>query len=244
MNTKHFLPNVTFLTVTLAMLAGCDPAATNNSVSPDVSAGQDAAATQESTVAAIEWPYYGGTQWGERHAKLSSINKDTVAQLVPRRVLQLGQVPYSLTASPLVIDGVLYISTSDGVVQAFELRSGMRKWSFQHRIKSMTTDANAAAIYGVAGPPCCSNTSRGVAYADGTVFLATLDAKLVAIDADTGKKKWEVWGAEPADNPGNTYGYNSAPVAVGNMVVVGTTGGESPTRNRMTAGDPATPSRG
>jgi alcohol dehydrogenase (cytochrome c) len=67
---------------------------------------------------------------------------------------------------------------------------------------------------------------HGVAYADGTIFLGTLDAKMVAIDAETGKKKWEVWSVEVEDNPGGNYGYNSAPVAIGDMVVIGTTGGE------------------
>jgi glucose dehydrogenase len=56
-----------------------------------------------SAVADTGWPYYGGTQWGERHATLSNINTGNVAQLVPRRVLQLGQMPYSLSASPLVV---------------------------------------------------------------------------------------------------------------------------------------------
>jgi PQQ-dependent dehydrogenase (methanol/ethanol family) len=191
-------------------------------------------------VAAAEWPYYGGTQWGERHATLSNINRGNVAQLVPRRVLQLGQVPYALSASPLVVDGVLYVSASDGVLQAFDLRTGMRKWSFVHKIEKMAKDVDAAAIYGVAGPPCCSNQNRGVAYADGTVFMATLDAKMLAIDAETGKKKWEVWGVKPEDNPGNTYGYNSAPLAIGSMVVIGTTGGESPTRHHLTAFDQKT----
>jgi PQQ-dependent dehydrogenase (methanol/ethanol family) len=185
-----------------------------------------------SALAQDQWRYYGGTQWGERHAKLSKIDTDTVSQLVPRRVLQLGQVTYSLSASPLVIDGVLYVSGSDGVVQAFDLRTGMRKWNFQHKM-DLGSDVNP--VYGAAGPACCSNTSRGVAYADGTIFLGTIDAKMIAIDAETGKKKWEVWGVAQKDNPGGIYGYNSAPVAIGSMVVIGSTGGESPTRHHLTA---------
>jgi len=190
-----------------------------------------------SAVADTGWPYYGGNQWGERHATLSNINTGNVAQLVPRRVLQLGQIPYSLSASPLVVDGVLYVSASDGVVQAFDLRTGMRKWSFQHK---MDLPADVSPVYGTAGPNCCSNTSRGVAYAAGTIFVGTLDAKMVAIDAENGKKKWEAWGVRPEDNPGGIYGYNSAPVAIGNMVVIGTTGGESPTRHHLTAFDQET----
>ena len=57
------------------------------------------------------------------------------------------------------------------------------------------------------------------------------------IDAETGKKKWEVWSVEVKDNPGGNYGYNSAPVAIDNMVVIGTTGGEAQTRHHLTAFD-------
>jgi len=190
-----------------------------------------------SALAQDEWPHYGGNQWHERHAALTKITKGNVAHLVPRRVLQLGKVQYSLSASPLVIDGVLYVSGSGGLVQAFDLRTGMRKWSFVHK---MNLGSKVSPVYGAAGPACCSNTSRGVAYASGTIFLGTLDAKMVAIDAKTGKKKWEVWGVKPEDNPGGIYGYNSAPVAIGNMVVIGSTGGESPTRHHLTAFDQKT----
>jgi PQQ-dependent dehydrogenase (methanol/ethanol family) len=183
------------------------------------------------------WPYYGGNQGHERHAMFSQINKDSVARLVPRRVLQLGAQPYSLSASPLVVDGILYVSSSDGIAQAFDLRTGMRKWSFQHKMK---LPGEVSPVYGTAGPACCSNTSRGVAYANGSIFLATLDAKLVSIDAETGKKQWEVWGVRPEDNKGGIYGYNSAAMAIGDMVVIGTTGGESPTRHHLTAFDQKT----
>jgi PQQ-dependent dehydrogenase (methanol/ethanol family) len=222
--------------VTLSVGSGCAPEVTKET--PAVAHSDEAVEGRVDTLGSDnQWPFYGGTQWGERHATLSSINANTVAQLVPRRVLQLGQVPYSFSASPLVIDGVLYVSASDGMAHAFDLRTGMKKWSFQHK---MDLGTNVSPIYGTAGPACCSNTNRGVAYADGTIFLGTLDGKMVALEADTGKKKWEVWGVKPEDNPGGIYGYNSAPVAVGNIVVIGSTGGESPTRHHLTAFDQET----
>ena len=185
-----------------------------------------------------EWPYYGGNQWNERHAMLTKITKGNVAHLVPRRVLQLGQVGTSLSASPLVIDGVLYVSASDGLVQAFDLRTGMRNWSFVHKMDlSVYKPSGKPGSGGARGPACCSNTSRGVAYADGTIFLGTMDAKMVAIDAKTGKKKWEVLSVKAENNPAGIYGYNSAPIAIGSVVVIGTTGGESPTRHHLTAFD-------
>ena len=115
-----------------------------------------------------EWPTYGGTHWNERHVKLEKINKHTVKNLVPRRVLQLGKTQYSMSASPLVVGGVLYVSGSDGLVQAFDLRTSMRMWSFQHKIDLGTT---ISPVYGTAGPACCSNTNRGLAYAQDTLFM-------------------------------------------------------------------------
>ena len=138
------------------------------------------------------WQYYGGNQWNARHAKFSSIDKHNVAQLVPRRVLQMGVIPYSFSASPLVVNGVMFISGSDGIVQAFYLLTGIRKWSFQHKRYASSIYPQAAALGWASN--CCSNTSRGVAYADGIIFLGTIDAKVVAINAKTGKKIWEVWG--------------------------------------------------
>jgi PQQ-dependent dehydrogenase (methanol/ethanol family) len=188
----------------------------------------------------IEWSHYGGNQGHERHAEFSKITRSSVAQLVPRRVLQLGQIPYALSASPLVIDGILYIATANAV-QAFDVRTGMSKWSFEHKIAppAKGSVSKLASDFGWTSN-CCSQTSRGVAYAEGTIFLGTIDAKVIAVDAKTGKKKWEVWSVEPKDNPKGIYGYNSAPLAIGNMVVIGTTGGESPTRHHLTAFDQKT----
>ena len=186
------------------------------------------------------WHYYGGSQGHERHAEFSKINKESVAQLVPRRVLQLGEIPYSMSASPLVVDGILYVSTANKA-QAFDLRTGMIKWKFEHKTAPPEKGdvSKVASDFGWSSN-CCSQTSRGVAYADGTIFLGTIDAKMIAIDAKTGKKKWEVWSVEPKDNPKGVYGYNSAPLAIGNMVVIGTTGGESPSRHHLTAFDQKT----
>ena len=129
------------------------------------------------------WPYYGGNQGHERHATFTEITRKSVANLVLRRVFQLGTLPYSLSASPLVVDGIIYIATAN-IVQAFDLRTGMRKWSFQHKIVEASkgkASADAAALGFTSN--CCSNTIRGVACAGGTIFLGTIDAK-------TGKTRW------------------------------------------------------
>lgn len=191
------------------------------------------------SAADMDWPVYGGTHWNQRHVQFKAITKETVGNLVPRRVLQLGQTQKSMSASPLVIDGVMYVSGSDALVQAFDLRTSQRKWSYQHKIDNTKYPANDTITH-PHGPACCSNTSRGVAYADGMVYFAAIDASVIALNAETGKEVWRVLGVKDKDNPGGIYGYNSAPVAIGDMIVIGSTGGESPTRHHLTAFDQKT----
>jgi alcohol dehydrogenase (cytochrome c) len=190
-----------------------------------------------------EWLHYGGNQWNERHAGLKQITKKNVARLTPRQVLQIPTPMNGLVGSPVVADGVLYMPSSNGWVHAFNLRSGMKIWSFEHKGKygPQSGAGLASAGFGSAGAPaCCSNQTRAVSYANGTIFTANIDASVIAIDAKTGKKKWEVLGVAKKDNPLGIYGYNSQPVIVGDTIVIGTTGGESPTRHHITAYEQAT----
>src|SRR5262249_10555631 len=86
------------------------------------------------------------------------------------------------------------------------------------------------------GRPCCGPVNRGVAVANGMVYLGTLDARVVALDAATGSVRWEVVNAD-ADSG---YSITMAPILVGNRVIVGTSGGGFPTRGSVTAYDATT----
>jgi alcohol dehydrogenase (cytochrome c) len=190
-----------------------------------------------------EWLHYGGNQWNERHAELKQITKKNVAQLTPRRVLQIPTPMNGLVGSPIVVDGVLYMPSSNGWVHAFDLRSGMKLWSFEHKANygPQSGAGLMSAGFGSGGAPdCCSNQTRAVSYANGTVFTANIDASVIAIDAKTGKKKWEILGVKKEDNPGGIYGYNTQPVIVGKNIVIGTTGGEAASRQHITAYDQKT----
>ena len=188
-----------------------------------------------------EWPHYGGNQWNERHADLKKITRESVGTLVPRRVLQLDSPTLGLAGSPLVVDGKLYISAASGWVHAFDLRTGLKIWSNEHPGTYFTGNVADFHKSGTgAAPACCGNVSRGLAYANGTIFAGNQDATVTALDAETGKKKWEVLAVAKEDNPAGIYGYNSAPVIAGNNIVIGTTGGESATRHHLTAFDQKT----
>jgi hypothetical protein len=151
------------------------------------------------------WLHYGGNQWNERHATLTQIDKESVARLVPRRVLQISTPMNGLVGSPIVADGVLYMPASNGWVHAFDLRSGVKLWSFEHKA-NYGPQSGAGLMstgFGSGGAPnCCSNQTRAVSFSNGTIFTANIDASVIAIDAKTGKKKWEILGVPKKENPG------------------------------------------
>lgn len=111
------------------------------------------------------------------------------------------------------------MTTSYDNVLAFDLRTHKRLWQYTHRL--------GAAVY------CCGPVNRGVAVAGDKVFMATLDARLVALDARTGAIKWNVV-THSADSG---YSHTAAPLVVGNKVIVGAAGGEFGIRGSVTAYD-------
>ena len=124
--------------------------------------------------------------------------------------------------SPIVVDGVMYISTPLNHVVALDAATGAKKWEYAHQYTT-TID-------------CCGPINRGVAVYGGRVFMGTVDARLVALDAASGSKLWDVQvGA-------NELGYHitSAPVAVAGLVITGISCGEQGGRCYVSAYDAAT----
>lgn len=186
------------------------------------------------------WLSYGRDYSNQRHSPLTQINRDTVRRLVPRWIYQTG-VPASFQATPLIVDGVMYLSMPFNHVAAIDAASGREIWRYEHVRKSAKM--------------CCGPASRGVAVAYGKVFVGTVDARLIALDAATGKPVWDVPLAND-DGPteaidqlasddrlrkqaatGSTgIGVNMAPLVADGKVIVGITGvgyglhleGESP----------------
>jgi alcohol dehydrogenase (cytochrome c) len=131
------------------------------------------------------WLTYYGAYDGQRYSPLDQISKDTVRRLTPAWVFQAGSVglhsgksTYSFEASPLVVDGVMFVSGWDGWVWAIDARNGDLLWQYRHAIPF---DVSL----------CCGNVNRGVAVAQGMVFVVTLNAHIIALDAATGKKVWD-----------------------------------------------------
>ncbi len=160
-----------------------------------------------------------GNYWQSRFYPNRQINTSNVNKLRPAWMFQM-EVRESLETSPIVVNGVMYVTTSFDHVYALDARTGEELWHYKHKLGAVTTF-------------CCGPNNRGVAVYGDKVYLSTLDAKLVALDAKTGKSAWEVQIAEPDKG----YSETMAPTAVNGKILIGTNGGEYGIRGFVKAYD-------
>jgi quinohemoprotein ethanol dehydrogenase len=172
-----------------------------------------------------EWPSYGLDYAESRFSKLDKIST--------RNVKDLGLVwAYDLEstrgveATPLVVDGVMYVSASWSVVHAIDARTGKRLWSF---------DPGVPRADGYKG--CCDVVNRGVAIYQGKVFVGSYDGRLIALDAATGRKVWE---RDTVIDHRHSYTITGAPRVIKGKVVIGNGGAEYGVRGYVTAYDAGT----
>jgi alcohol dehydrogenase (cytochrome c) len=171
------------------------------------------------------WLTYYGAYDGQRYSPLDQINTENVKKLTPAWAFQCGSVglhsgksTYSFEASPIVVDGIMFLSGWDGWVWALDARTGSLLWQYRHAIP-----------YDVS--LCCGNVNRGVAVAHGKVFVTTLNAHIIALDAETGKKVWDQTYGDVRAGESATV----APLVVKDMVIVGSSGGEFGVRGHADA---------
>ena len=165
------------------------------------------------------WLTYSGNYSSNRYSELVQISPANARNLEQKWVYQTQTLgPWQ--ATPLVVDGIMYVTQRPNDVVALDARTGRAFW-----------------IYRYPTPPgqkaCCGSNNRGVAILGDTLFLATLDAHLVAIDATTGG---ELWNVEVADMEA-AYALTLAPLAVKDKVIVGTSGGDYGIRGFIAAFD-------
>ena len=124
-----------------------------------------------------EWLTYGRTYDNQRYSPLTQVTRENVQRLAPTVVYQMNvQRADGLEATPLVAGGVMYMTTSHNSVLAFDLRTHKRLWQYD-------PEAEKKEVF------CCGPVNRGVAIAGDRVFMATLDARLIAFDSRTGAVK-------------------------------------------------------
>ena len=166
-----------------------------------------------------DWLTYSGSYSSARHSTLDQITPFNVDNLEQQWVYQ-AQVFGPWQATPLVVDGVMYVTQRPNDVVALDARTGRAFW-----------------IYRYPTPPdqkaCCGSNNRGLAVMNDKLFMATLDAHLVAIDLTTGG---EIWNVSVADMEA-AYAFTLAPLAVKDKVIVGTSGGDYGIRGFIAAFD-------
>src|SRR5689334_8567966 len=165
------------------------------------------------------WIHSNGSYAQTRYYPGSQINAGNVGKLKPAFVFQTA-VLESMETAPIVVNGVMFLTTSFNHVYAIDAATGEEYWHYKHKMGPITTY-------------CCGPNNRGVAIDGDRLFMGTLDAKLVALDAKTGKVLWETQIADPDKG----YSETMAPTVIDGKVLIGTNGGEYGVRGFLKAFD-------
>ena len=169
-----------------------------------------------------DWPAYGLDYAETRHSKLTEINASTVKKLGLVWSYNLESTR-GVEATPLVVDGIMYVSAAWSVVHAVDVRTGKKIWTY---------DPKVPREMGFKG--CCDVVNRGVALYKGKVFVGTFDGRLVALDAATGKT---VWVKDTIEDHSHSYTVTGAPRVIKGKVIIGNGGAEYGVRGYITAYD-------
>lgn len=154
------------------------------------------------------WLTYSGTYRSWRYSTLDQINTSNAGQLSTQWVFQSGSLGQFET-TPLVIDGILYGTGQDNRAFAIDARTGRAIWRYQRALPDKIL-------------ACCGMVNRGFAALGGRLFMATLDAHVIAFDNKTGNVIWDVTAADYRAG----YVFTMAPLVVKDKIIVGVAGGE------------------
>ncbi|HJT90224.1 MAG TPA: PQQ-dependent dehydrogenase, methanol/ethanol family [Bryobacteraceae bacterium] len=168
------------------------------------------------------WLTYSGTLMSQRYSPLAEVTPANVSKLQLQWVFQARSLE-KFEATPLVVDGIMYLTQAPNDVLALDAATGRIFWTYSY------TPSEQAR-------PCCGRVNRGLAILGDTLFMGTIDAHLIAIDAKNGKPLWNVQVARPEAG----YALTHAPLVVKDKVIVGTAGGEYGIRGFIAAYDAKT----
>src|SRR5712664_3907968 len=218
-------------TIGFGLAISCSGAVAQNAAkgSPDhikaVTSAVDSASIKANTATSKDWPTYGLDYAETRFSKLNQITTDNVKNLGLMWTYSLESIR-GVEATPLVVDGNMYVTASWSVVHAVDARTGKRIWSF---------DPGVDREKGYKG--CCDVVNRGVALYKGKVFVGAYDGRLIALDAVTGNKVWE---KDTITDRSHSYTITGAPRVFNGKVVIGNGGAEYGVRGYVTAYDAET----
>ena len=171
------------------------------------------------------WLMYGRDYSGQRFVRLDQITPANVDRLQPAWVFATGGENRGLEATPLIHEGVIYLSADESRVFALDARTGAKIWSYDPKMSD-----EVERVY------CCGSVNRGVALLGELVYIGTMDARMIALNKDTGKVVWETQVIDWAQG----YSITGAPLVVKDMVLTGVAGGEYGIRGFVKAFDAKT----
>ncbi len=202
--------------VWLSVLTACAP--------PEATLRVDDARLIAADQDSANWLTYGRTYNEQRFSPLRQISDSSVGRL---GLVWSQELPTSrgLEATPIVLDGVLYTTSSWSVVYAFDAVSGRQLWMYDPKVDRSRTRT-----------VCCDVVNRGLALYKGNLYLGTLDGRLVAINARTGMPAWDVVTVDQS----KPYAITGAPRIAKGQVLIGNAGGEFGVRGYISAYDAAT----
>ncbi len=172
----------------------------------------------------LNWISYGRNYSEDRYSPLMQINKGNVGRLGLAWDIDLG-FRRGFEATPIVVDGIMYVTGAWSKVYAIDMRTGKMIWTF---------DPEVPGRFGQKA--CCDVVNRGVALYKGKVYVGVIDGRLIALDAAEGKPVWEVWTVDTTKK----YTITGAPRVVKGKVIIGNGGAEFGVRGYITAYDAET----
>ena len=195
---------------------------------PTVAMVDDARIANVETDEPGAWLTYGRTYEEQRFSPLIQVNRDNVVDLGIAWYRDFGTL-HPVEATPLVVDGVMYATTPWNITYALDAATGEEVWSYDPVVPGET-----------ARKACCGVISRGLAVYRGRVYVATLDGRLIALDAASGAEVWEV---DTVIDHSRNYTITGAPRAAAGKVYIGNGGAEFGVRGYVTAYDAETGAR-
>ncbi len=165
------------------------------------------------------WLTYSGGYRSHRYSRLDEVTRENVKNLEMKWVFQMRSLEKA-EVTPLVVDGVMYLTQPPNDVVALDTRTGQPFWIYKREQPEV-------------GKTCCGRVNRGLAILGDRLYMGTVDARLVALDARTGYLVWEVG----VSDPGGGYAITAAPLALKDLVIVGVGGGEFGIRGFLDAYD-------
>ena len=190
-----------------------------------VTAKVDGAAIRANAKATKDWPSYGLDYAETRFSQLTQVSDANVGKLGLAWTYNLESTR-GVESTPLVVDGIMYVTASWSVVHAVDVRTGKRLWSFDPKVDR-----------GIGFKGCCDVVNRGVALYKGKVYVGAYDGRLIALDAATGTPVWEV---DTLIDHKRSYTVTGAPRVVKGNVLIGQGGAEYGVRGYLTAYDAET----